>query len=84
MLLLCDKICALKICFLENKAPGEDRDKLCRFREVVDGPLIAQREGSMAGGGINSLEVDETVEMIRMKWTTIYMMMLEFLIWATK
>lgn len=38
--------------FLENKAPGEDRDKLCRFREVVDGPLIAQREGTLAGGGM--------------------------------
>lgn len=68
MLLLYDKICALKY-VLENKAPGEDRDKLCRFRKQ-DGPLIAQREGRWRRW--DGLEIDETMELMRMKWTTIY------------
>lgn len=41
-------------------------------------------EGGEHGWRWDGLEVDETVEMMRMKWATIYMMMLEFLIWATE
>ena len=66
VLLLPDKICALgKICFLENKTPGEDRgDKLCRTRERG-----GYRE---VFGRWNVLELDGTLEMMRVKQAAIY------------